>query len=481
MRNTPTTIPGSVGTAWLALAIIAQLIWTIWCARLSICADPSLALGYISLQGGDHFSYIGAMESVITHGEYSFINFRGEKVLAGRLPHYAAPYYVLRSFMGAAWASDAMVVLQAIMLGIAIWLLARAARRCTGSHTAGLVALLCLSACPYAAPYACKLLPDAFAMALLTIAWYLLDMTLRERSRGTRALLGLALAALVVLKPYFAILYAIVPIIWLFNRWNLRTIAKRTIALGVPVLVLLSPWWIRNALVLHRFFPFQQDLVAGYGYRPAELRMRDLLALMGDDATTFWSPGTMACLMQKDPPLPCTCEWPAHLSANEKKGLDRLRADHHSYQVGGITDEKMVAEIDRTILAYRQEYPFRAHALNRLLRVKRFLVNSGSYHLPVHRTNPCFTLPQMVPKLAASVGYWLSLTGLVMALFVGFTGDRSLWVWCVPAGYLLILFPLALGWIEWRYFSSVFLIDLWLFVVVLERTWTRLQHGRATP
>ena len=447
-----------------------QLVLSIWLAHLAACAHPDRALGSFSMAGGDHPSYLGAMEHYITEGRYYFVNQNGVEVIAGRMPHYAVPYYLLRQFLDVPAACDVITVLQVLLMSVAMWLLARLLAEESGRALWGILFLLAATACAHLTPYLHTLLPDAPGFALLAIAMYFYWRTEQRDRVRDRVLLALALGALVVLKPYFVLLYPLIVIRWWWRR-SLVDATKRGLVLGLPLIVLLAPWWIRNARHFDRFFPFQQDLYAGYGYGPEELRVRDLLVLVGADAATWWEPSCMACVFKYEPTVPCTFTWPEEYSPLLLQRFSTLRDAYQHYQItptpqGGAG---VMAAADAVELVYRNEQPWHARFINRLILVRRFMMNSGSYHLPVHSSNPCYASGQVVVKLLASAGYLTSVAGLVFALpLIVLLGRwRKYGVWLVPALYQVALFPLALGAVEWRSFAPAFIFDLWLLFLLM--------------
>lgn len=473
--------------AFLILVIAAQIGWCVLAARLFFCEAPAMAFGRISLAHGDHHSYVGAMEHYITHDEYSFINSRGDNILAGRLPHYSLPYLLFRQLMGPGAAADLLVILQTALVGLAAWMLGGVLMAISGRMWLGKSLVVIVALSPHLANYLCLLQPDAAGLALLTIGCCLVWLSLRRPSRGNLWRIAVVAAVLVSIKPYFALLIPIALLVWLFHRVSLRRVAQRALILLVPALILLVPWWVRNARHFGHFFPFQQDLYAGWGYQEPELRMRSFIALLGGDATTWWEPGALSCLMVKDPPLPCTASWPAYLSPSLRARIDRLQATYFALQEGKVSDAHAIAAIDSVSAAYRHAHPFRAAVLNPLHRVKLQLVYSGSNLLPFHGANPCYRPWMLMAKLMASAAYAASLLGLVLAALLAVTGRlRNHWGWLLPPLYLIVFFPLLFGSVEWRYFISVYLIDLFLLLLLFgmwldRRDRKRNQERRGSP
>jgi 4-amino-4-deoxy-L-arabinose transferase-like glycosyltransferase len=97
------------------------------------------------------------------------------------MPGYGVPYLLLRVFLSPAGSSDALVLLQLFLAGIACYLLALIARRCTRSDAAffAVFAIALLSA--FTGRYDVLLVTESFATSALILHLYLL---LRWHDKG---------------------------------------------------------------------------------------------------------------------------------------------------------------------------------------------------------------------------------------------------------------------------------------------------------
>jgi hypothetical protein len=455
-----------------ALVFVVQFALTVFLARLCQQAWPDLALGSFSLASGDHFSYIGPMENLIAQGEYAFLNQQGEKVLAGRMPHYAAPYWLLRNFTGVPTASDMMVLLHVAVFALAVVLLGQVLRTWTWRAYWEYTFLTIAALSPFMVPYHYTLQPASVGASLLVItlccAWQI-----RRTQNGSAAFaLACTSSGTVVLVPYLAPVVVLVVLSCL--PWRTHTgcaLRSAGLALGVCV-ALLAPWWIRNARLFDRFFPFQQDMYAGYGYGQAELEMRDLLTALGEDAASFWEPGSLACLMVAEPPIPCTAQWPTWLSPGSRDQLQEVRRSYMLYQLQPRPENESLAlaSMDTFMARYAEEEPWMCYSGSRFRLLRSFLVHSGSRLLPVHDSFPGHRSYHLFFKLAASAAYWISLGSTLLAVaWAMVKRSRSTLLWCAPAIYLVLLFPIALGLIEPRYFTGAYLPGLLLAMPIAAR------------
>lgn len=91
-----------------------------------------------------------------------------------------------------------------------------------------------------------------FLLCLLVLAALRL---LDAPSKRNGALFGVLLALCCFVRPT-VVLWGVVPFLFLLRRVPLRRLALLSIVGLLSFCVLMSPWWIRNATVFHRFVPF---------------------------------------------------------------------------------------------------------------------------------------------------------------------------------------------------------------------------------
>ncbi|MBS1938299.1 MAG: hypothetical protein JSS84_10875 [Bacteroidetes bacterium] len=448
---------------WLVPLFLGALAEAMLFSHLIACANPELRPGILATVGGDTQSYLLPMDHLVDEGQYYTLNMQGEKTLAGRMPYYAVPYLLLR--LAGLPAADIMAVLQAALFALALWALADLLVRETRSRWCGYLFMLAGGLSGHFTSYLPAILPDAIGASLAALAMHRFWLTEKRDRASDRWLLGGILAALILVKPYFAPLIALIPLRWLYKSRNLRQTAARSVILATPLLIMLAPWWIRNALVMGRFFPFQQDMYAGYGYSSTELRSRSFAQAAGEDGVVWWDPYSMASCMRLDPQPPSRYTWPEYFKDGTVAGFNQVVAAYKTFQAAPTPEHAATAEalMDSVQNAYIQQYPLHYYVTNHFNALPRLLFHSGSANLPVHASNPCYGSWQFLLKLAASLAYWASLAGLLLGIAWAFA-DRAanLWLWLVVPLYLALFFSLVVVAPEWRYFSGAFLIDLWL-------------------
>lgn len=464
---------------WGVCCFIALFAQSAFFSHLLTCTFPERWLGLIAVNSGDRHSYTGAMDHLIEEGKYYFINMRGEEVMAGRMPHYAIPYFILR--LVTLYAADICVFLQIALFAFAVWTLANLLVQITGKQWIGLAFLLLGGLSGHLTPSLLCMTPESVSYALVALAMHRFWLTEQRDSTRDRWILGVIMGLLIVVKPYYALLLPLIALRWLYKTQNFRKTFRFATSLVVPVLMLLAPWWVRNAVVLGRFFPFQQDIYAGYGYPETELRLRSFAQAMGEDGMVWWNPYSMASAFRLNPMPASRYQWPDYMSPEMVQGLLATQAAYKTVQLTPTerNTQRALNLMDSVQTMYARQYPWRYHLFNRFHALPELLVYSGSAHLPVHASNPCYAHWQLALKIAASAAYWFSLLGLVLGLVIlPFHRNGNWWLWLAVPVYLVVLFGLVFRAPEWRYFSGAFLIDVWVALFLVHLLWERFMHRK---
>lgn len=424
---------------------------------LTICASPETSAGGLALHTGDTHSYIGAMENFIHTGVYYFDNGR-EKVYAGRVPHYSIPYYIFRTVSDQDTAQNLVVITQWIVECISLYFLGLIIFRLTRNTYAFGAMLLLAVVASNATMMSLYLAPESFSCSLLIFVLYYYLVYREEKKTKHLVALSLMLAALTTMKSYYAVFYAVIGWeIWSQGNFNIRAALRPARVLAVPILVFLSPWAIRNYGLYHTFIPLQINVYAGYDYSDAELAFRRYLRAWGGDFI-FWEPGHAGCYFLPKEGIPCTFTLPDYVYTTQYGPTEvesiRQRFINFHRQYSPEADSALTHAFDRMTENYRSEKPIRFYMLSPLLLTKQFLVHSGSYYLPVHANAPCYHPAQLAVKLSESLLYWLGLIVGVPGLALISFRKKGILFGALP-WILIILFPLALGFAEARYFRTV--------------------------
>lgn len=67
---------------------------------------------------------------------------------------------------------------------------------------------------------------------------------------------GAALACASLFRPTISLYLVIILIIWLIKKISLKKAVQHSLTVALVFCVILSPWWIRNYTIFHKFIPF---------------------------------------------------------------------------------------------------------------------------------------------------------------------------------------------------------------------------------
>lgn len=431
---------------WLVLLIKVAEVECL--TSLEYSQYPEVAGSRWGNTGGDSFSYIGAMENYVTYGRYYFINERGDTVNAGRLPHYALPYYIFRQFFPPALALDAFVLFQLMVESIAIICLALLACRVIRKKWCYYASLAISVIGLYITVWSYNTFTDALTANLLIIAALLYYRYLYSSLPKHLLQFSIVLGIAVCLRPYLILLYILVGLVEMCLAYsNVKHLLRRGALMVLPLILLLSPWVIRNYIVMNKVIPFQQDIYAGYAPEKNELIIRKTLSSIGEVGGTWWDRRSAASYFSKRSIGSSLYAYPNYIR-NDTGVLARLEA-LRSLNLGEACSEDRIEKASSNIIAYYKErHPVRYYFVNYLKLVSNFLFHNGSYRLPLILSRPSHVLL----KVTQSLLYYLHLIIGSIGLFKMASMDKRNLLFLVPSIYLILLFPLFFGLIEWRYF-----------------------------
>lgn len=445
------------------------------------CANPETQLTKWCFSSGDTFSYTGAMENYVKTGSYFFFNGR-ENVYAGRLPHYSIPYFLFRQILTEQDSYNALVLLQLMVESVAILVAFLLCLSITNSFFASysLLGLLLLAA--NWTLFSIHASPESFSCSFCILFSYTYYRFSLNSNKTNLLLSGLFLGGLVVLKPYFALVYLVIGVQWLFRNGITRAGLLRTsfhsLIVSLPLLILLCPWIVRNYSSQNRIFLFQQDIYAGYNYTKSELAFRKYVSAWGENFI-FWERSSAGCYFMPSGAIPCDYQLPAfsHSSTEDSLAIEQARKGfielqrNHTDSLDLVISNMFVALHEK----FKKQKPFHYYIAAPVKLFVTFILHSGSYYLPFHKANPCFANWQYGLKGSQSLIYWLSLLVGVPGLFILSTKQKDytlLFLGC----FILVLFPIGLKAIEWRYLRTIEPLLCIGTMVAVDRIFTILKR-----
>lgn len=440
-----------------------KLLLSIEYSKTSLCKNPAGARGTITNFSGDSFSYTPAMDNYIEHGEYYFYN-GSRKVYAGRMPHYAIPYYVFRQFLSKGAALDALILLQILSETIAYFLVSLLIFKLTDRKILIYLSLL-FSLLSYFYTYlSIADVPDSFASSLLLIAFWFLYLFFEKELFPQKDwfLFSLFLCLAVTLRPYLVIIYPLVVLVLFYKKdKNIIYTLKKSWVFPAILSLFLLPWGIRNYKVMGKFVFLQEDMQAGYDYTKEEFMKWKVLSAIGEDGMVFWDPTTAAgYLSNRGTDYANNSRWKVPDAIKNDSvlsfNLEQLRVLSKD-SIDNAFQLDLFKQHSTTFLdSYKQTHKFDFYFLNYVKKVKLFLIHSGSYYFSYLPQSGCDTRIKFYLKILQSLMYYL-------VLILGSLGLGLLWkknthnsIFLLPSLCLILFFPIYLGAVQWRYFLPFF-------------------------
>lgn len=90
---------------------------------------------------------------------------------------------------------------------------------------------------------------------LLLCLIYLTGQAIHKRRASAYVWVGLAWSIATLFRPTIALYACILPPLWWYSKYSLKEATKYSLVISVVFVALLSPWWIRNYQVFHKFIP----------------------------------------------------------------------------------------------------------------------------------------------------------------------------------------------------------------------------------
>ncbi len=430
------------------------------------CSSPDVILGPLAVASGDTFSYIPPIINWWENGVYSFTNRWGDIVYAGRMPTYGGIYLVMH-LINEKFAMTLLVLLQIVVEVYALVYAARVLSKKFDSSVIGMLFWVFMVVSVNQTFWSLKIQPESFATSLVLILFcrfVALPSTYRHSF-----VTGILLLILVTLKPYLGAL-CLIFVVKLFRDLKFRLFVQNAFLLGLPILLFVVSWSIRNYQLTEKFIPLTQYL-SGYGYTESEIAMWKLSGDLGLgyepwDTKSFGHWLTFSASLY---------EPPAFLKENHS--FDELKVLRTEFQ-NCLNSETYDAETDRQLSSriqtlhaqYFSDFPYRMKVFAPVFLTYNFVIHSGSWYYPVSiKDRSCGSIVSDIDKLGQSLLYYLSLV-------LGFLGlvllarNKDWLIFGYLAGvifFIIILLTVVLRTIELRFFVQtypLFVIGMVFFI-----------------
>lgn len=448
----------------LAITLALKMGLAVYFSHLASCQFSELKAGLFAFNSGDTYSYLGGMDNLLAGGEYFFWN-GVQKVYAGRMPFYGAPYFVLRLLFAPSTAKDVYVFLQIIVDALANLVLADLCFNVTRRKSAFWLGWLFYFGSFNLLASSLVLLPESLSVGFFICflgGWHRFWTKLKWRNAFSASCF---LALLIVLKPYFVIIH---PLFFIGVWFNLRRNQERnfsglyrhlytTAALGLPLIILLSPWIARNAIVLGKFIPAQENIWAGYNYSKSHLAFAGFVGAWGGNSI-YWDSADAGCYFLVEGADNCHYSIPEYALTDgyRREDIERVREGFLNLQrnYSPELDNYTASEFERLTNIYRKEQPFRYYIGAKFVFLKKLFWHTNNYNLPIHPSFKCFSNYQLFFKVIQFGIYLLALTlGSIGLAKITIQGKVS--VLFILIALVTIIFFLELRTAEQRYVSQI--------------------------
>jgi hypothetical protein len=269
-----------------------------------------------------------------------------------------------------------------------------------------------------------------------------------------------------------ALLYLIVGFVELINgRPSIRCLSKKAVLISLPLVLMITPWVIRNFQVMNRFIIFQQDMYAGYAITEGELTIRKTLNTLGEEGGIWWNKKAAASYFSRRSLGTSKYTYPSYIK-NNPVTFAKFESFRKVSLDSTLSSKDVKNKAASIISYYKSAHPVRFYFINHIKPIIRFLIHNGSYRLPMDINKPL----EFMIKLSQSLLYYCYLILGSIGLIILTSKNKRNSLFLLPTIYLIFLFPVFLGLSEWRYFLPFYLFHQ-LGVLYLINNWYKKNKG----
>jgi hypothetical protein len=459
---------------WLIFLLVALLLRGLYAEWRVAEVRPVDELGWWSFNTPDTHSYFDPIESLLKGGDYK---------PDYRMPGIGVPYFLFRQVMDPIASRDAMVVLQWLLSGIGVYLLALIALRISGSHTVALATYGIFLFSTFTSWHDTSLSTDSLAVSVLIIHMFLLQRSIDAQSRWILLAAGLMFTWFIFLRPVAFLLLGPAAFL-LYLRWGgTRSLIPVGLFL-LPFVLIDGVWAARNWRSNHEL-----NLLTNEGIMPDDIATRTRGYLMrfvqgyGGDYN-WWVPGADIRWYgewsgigepddegrKADPPPDY-----AYVPGYTKDSLMAIGEQIRLIEGGSLSSAdsmaavvKVTSALDRYAELYKHGAPFNYHVLSRIRPIEYMVYQNGTETL-FPQSFGALPLWKKLFKLFQMLIYFFGLILGAVASAVWLwnwrrtTDPLTIWVPLVTV-YMVWIYPLGVRMGEWRYMVHVFPLALMLAI-----------------
>lgn len=468
---------------WMAIVFlirICTMLVLFWLGEYNLSDG---LIGNLATDAQDY--YMSTATNVAKH--FTYAKYDG-RPYAGHMPGYDVIIAPLLWLLPQDAALNTLWILQWLWGSIATYLLARISYYLFKHFLLFVTVLTGYSINTYVTYYDFLVLTESLAISSLIAGVFLY-----LKGRPVHLLLaGAFFTWSCFLRPY------LFPVFFLFGlgllwqyRHNLRRGLISAIIFASLLIMAESLWIVRNYIQFNQFVPviIQEQLIS----RGRMSAIRDFIRTIGGD-DIFWNPVAEILVFydsRTDAKVSGRYQQPEDLPAymfTESYNTDSLRTLRNWYWIAEsdtsmskYADSVVIVTAERYKQAFITEKPFYYYIVAPVRLFSKFLLHSGTYNLS---PKPFADLP-FIKKLV-KIGYsglyyftWIGgLLGCIILLRRSNIKSVEQVLFVLTALYPVILFPLVLRSIEYRYFALaypfLFVMAVWFVVCLVERLLRRM-------
>jgi hypothetical protein len=498
---------------WLGIALLLKCLVIVF---LMYNLDLFDGNGVIGVCNGDCPDYLLTARNFAETGTFGKSD--GEQVLpyAGRMPGYDVALAPLSIFFEEKVVMNSIYILQILLSTLTTYFLAKTAYLIFKSETLFVAVLFIYGINSFVTFYDLFILTESFCVSALIISVYLF---VKGSSQKDYLLSGALLTWAILMRPYLLPAWVVFNLYILFhsigiqtlnlniikhlksikkylqslNKLNLTLTFKILLSFNSTFLLTEFTWVTRNYIQFNQFIPVVTDVHAG-------LKEGKFLALMefvqawGGDMVS-WNPNaeiTLFYKMNEISALPSNYQSMNDLPSyifTDAYNADSLNVLKNVYAQGDnptLSIQQRI-EIDKKATDMLRQYrntfisekPFYFYVVAPMRLLPKFLLHSGSYNisnLPFAKQN----LFQKAVKISYSALYYFTwVIGFGFCFYYLFSHRKAinvqyLLLMAVPF-YILMLCPLVLRRIEYRYFITAYPFLTILACYVLTLAWEKIS------
>jgi len=448
---------------------------------------------YPFLFGGDAPMYLKTSYNIINHKIYALYGDpqNGFQIYTGRMPGYEVILILFTYFFKLEIALYAVIITQILFSIISIYCLAYIAKYIFNSNFAFYTTFFLYGINTYVTVFDISILTESLAVSTFIISFYLIVKP--NSTKASYLLAGLLLCWSIFLRQYiapFLLLFVIYINVkhYFYNNKSIKTSLITAFWIAIPFIIIDSAWITRNYMAKGKIIPLVDDLHAGYNYPQRFKFLMSFVQSWGGDLV-HWNP--------KAEIVPFINSGISHLSKNyngindlpnyiytSKYNIDSLKLLQKNYQnlEANLLSETEKVKLNASVISslkifeesFKEEKPLYYFIYARIRLLYKFLVHSGTYNIsnkPISEQ----TLLQKLYKFFYTVLYWFvllgGLLGSIMLVKNRVKIEMLLVVLC--AFYMVLLSPLVLRRIEYRYFVLSYPFFTLIFGQLLHRVISR--------